>query len=680
MIKVSVVVPIYNVKAYIDECIMSLVNQSLQEIDIILVDDGSSDGSQNICDNFAARYENVRVIHKENNGLGSARNVGLEVAIGKYVYFIDGDDSLKKDALEKLYRHAERETLDVILFSAECFSDGLGIEYNANEYRRTKCLNEVISGKELFIRLMEANEYYASIPLRFYRTEYLKEKEYCFPEDIIHEDEIYAYWSLIQAKKALCISDRFYNRRFRAGSIMTSKKAYNSCIGYLYTWKQIMMSLNDLTDWNYSEIQNTIRFANSRLGIVANLYAFSLDKRERRQIKKYLAEIKDIVKNNELIILNKQLYLFLFVPLMFCVLFKILNFKNILYKKMIDTIEKISLSLAIIKLQFAHVCDKSCVILIGTPTHGNLGDQAIVLSEKKMISQTKYKHSIVEICSKNYLKYSNRIQKAVSPNDVIIIDGGGSMGTLWVNNEYRFRDIILRFSNNNIYIFPQTIYYGSEGWEEKVLKESELAYSSHPNLTIFCRDIDSFKFAKVHFSNNRIIHTPDMVLSLYPQKFRLQRKDKVLICFRDDLENTNNEMKKRLLNIIRKTRLKVEATSTLTGGYINTFSRKKEVNRKLKEFASVKLVVTDRLHALIFCALTGTPCIAIDNLSKKVSGTYDWVNDLSYLTLVKNENDIKDLNVEDIMSKADEFENLNHLCNKYEELKGIVCNDRKKCW
>lgn len=297
MVKVSVVVPVYNVKMYLDECVNSLLGQTLNDIDIILVDDGSTDGSQIMCDKYAEQYDSVRVIHKKNGGLGSARNVGLDAAIGKYVYFIDSDDSIKKESLEELYRLAEKDSLDVILFSAECFSDEEGINYNPDEYRKTQALDEVLLGKDLFIRLVDAGEYYASIPMRFYRTEYLQKKEYRFPEDIIHEDEIVAYWSLIQAKSALSISDRFYNRRFRSGSIMTSKRAYDSSKGYIYTWKQMMLSLGELSDWNESEKDMSIRYANSLLGIVAGLYANELDRVERQQIRNSIDEIKKVVKD-----------------------------------------------------------------------------------------------------------------------------------------------------------------------------------------------------------------------------------------------------------------------------------------------------------------------------------------------------------------------------------------------
>ena len=121
--KVSVIVPVYNVEDYLEECVNSLVGQTLEDIEILLIDDGSTDLSGVMCDGYAEKYPNVSVIHKTNGGLGDARNVGTRVAKGKYIYFIDSDDLLEKCALQYLYDEAEKKYLDVVLFSAECFTD-----------------------------------------------------------------------------------------------------------------------------------------------------------------------------------------------------------------------------------------------------------------------------------------------------------------------------------------------------------------------------------------------------------------------------------------------------------------------------------------------------------------------------------------------------------------------------
>ena len=335
--------------------------------------------------------------------------------------------------------------------------------------------------------------------------------------------------------------------------------------------------------------------------------------------------------------------------------------------------ERCALSMAFVKLRYLHAKNRKSVVLIGTPTHGNLGDQAIVLAERDMLQGLGYGHDIVEICSSNYLRHADRIQAAVSPEDVLIIDGGGSMGTLWVHNEYRFRDVVSRFPENTILIFPQTIYYGKEDWEQEVLRESIPVYQGHPDLTVSCRDMDSFEFAKKHRLSGRILYTPDVVLSFYPQGYGLEREQKALLCYRDDIEaDLDMGLKDEIEGIIRELPLEIGITSTLTGGYINSLNRKKEVRRKWEEFAGVQLVVTDRLHAMIFCALTGTPCIALDNLSRKVSGQYAWISGLPYIVLIRDRKDIRNLDMDVLLSNAGRFEELGLLKESFMELGDMV--------
>lgn len=118
---VSVIVPIYNVEKYLAECVDSILGQTFQDIEVILVDDGSSDRSGQMADDYAAQDTRVKVIHKENGGLSSARNAGMKVARGQYIYYCDSDDYISRDAIEILYDTAIRNDLDMVLFNADSF-------------------------------------------------------------------------------------------------------------------------------------------------------------------------------------------------------------------------------------------------------------------------------------------------------------------------------------------------------------------------------------------------------------------------------------------------------------------------------------------------------------------------------------------------------------------------------
>ena len=114
-ITVSVVVPVYKVERYLERCVNSLVNQTLDSMEIILVDDGSPDQCPKMCDLFAEKYNQIRVVHKKNGGLSSARNAGIEIAKGKYIGFVDSDDDVELDMYEKMYKVAEREMVDMVM-------------------------------------------------------------------------------------------------------------------------------------------------------------------------------------------------------------------------------------------------------------------------------------------------------------------------------------------------------------------------------------------------------------------------------------------------------------------------------------------------------------------------------------------------------------------------------------
>lgn len=311
-IKVSVIVPVYNVEKYLEECVDSLIGQTLKEIEILLIDDGSTDSSGKICDRYAQRYDNIRVIHKTNGGLGEARNVGASEAVGKYIYFIDSDDYLKLEALEFLYKEAESKQLDIIMFSAECFSADSDIYFNPDEYKRTRFLFEVKSGEELFFDLFSVKEYYASIPLRFYNRDFFKKNNYKFP-DIIHEDELPGFLSLIEADNAECIDARFYKRRFRKGSIMTSEKAYKSAVGYAQTWMELIDFYKKTTSQYKKEYWI---FSQKYLKIIINLYYKSFEKNEKIQFESICKKIKQLSKDNYKC-LDKNIQVFLFSPVIY---------------------------------------------------------------------------------------------------------------------------------------------------------------------------------------------------------------------------------------------------------------------------------------------------------------------------------------------------------------------------
>ncbi len=233
MAAVSVIVPIYNVVQYVGECIESILNQTFQDIEIILVNDGSTDGSDKIAKDFARQNDKIILISQKNAGLSAARNKGLQAAGGKYVYFIDSDDFLAPAALERLWEVSEREQLDILYFAAHMHYESKQMQRQyANSYLRKGSYPKTVSGKNLLTELIRNQDYIASACLQFIRREYLEDRGICFCEGIIHEDNLFTFETMVKAGRTRCISDLLYYRRMRSDSIMTAKKTAANLEGY----------------------------------------------------------------------------------------------------------------------------------------------------------------------------------------------------------------------------------------------------------------------------------------------------------------------------------------------------------------------------------------------------------------------------------------------------------------
>lgn len=230
---VSVIVPAYNVEKYIGECLDSLLAQRYHNLEVICINDGSTDGTLHIIESYYERFSNMAsrlIVHsQENRGLSAARNAGLEIATGKYIYFLDSDDKIVPEAIAELVVISEREKLDQVIFSSDVFTNEKGelIDRQVKGFHKYYTLPNAIcghlmTGDELFHELINLQHFHASQPLRFYRVTPLKEHGCRFPVGMLHEDNYFAPLSLRFAKRAIAINRRYYQRRVRSGSIMTS--------------------------------------------------------------------------------------------------------------------------------------------------------------------------------------------------------------------------------------------------------------------------------------------------------------------------------------------------------------------------------------------------------------------------------------------------------------------------
>lgn len=204
---VSVIVPVYNIKKYIERCLKSLLVQNYKNIEIIVVDDGATDGSGEICDRFAKLDNRVRVFHKKNGGLSSARNFGIKKARGEYICLVDGDDYVERDFVGAMLEIAEGKNADIVV----CGYNGM------------VPADKTLSGKDAVIKLLVEQENLEIIAWnKLYRKKLFDEIEY--PEGRNYEDTLTTYKLLARAKKVSYIPTSLYKYVERDGSITNSDK------------------------------------------------------------------------------------------------------------------------------------------------------------------------------------------------------------------------------------------------------------------------------------------------------------------------------------------------------------------------------------------------------------------------------------------------------------------------
>ena len=224
--KVSVIIPAYNVEEFLPECIESVINQTLKDIEIVCVNDGSPDSSLSIIEAYAEKDNRISVISQRNGGLSAARNIGTRCSRGEYIYYLDSDDYILPQTLEKLYDCSIENDLDILMFGAESFFENNEIKKAnmnyVNYYKRENLFSQPVSGDVMFKTLLDKNLFRSSVPLQFFKRDFFLKTGIEFKQGIYHEDELFSALILVQAEKTMCITDEFYMRRVRGDSIMTS--------------------------------------------------------------------------------------------------------------------------------------------------------------------------------------------------------------------------------------------------------------------------------------------------------------------------------------------------------------------------------------------------------------------------------------------------------------------------
>ncbi len=254
IIRTSVIIPVYNTKRYLRECIDSVLLQSQKEIEIILVDDGSTDGSSEIIKEYANNYPFITAIYQKNQKQGAARNAGARIASGEYIYFLDSDDYIDEKTLSECYKIAKKQDLDFLMFDAIEFSEediNDAKEKDGMNYDRSNLSieNKVYTGVEFWEEFYSKSGVLTSVPLLYINNAFFKKNDLFFEENVFYEDcdwiaKIYEY-----AQRITYIPYKFYYRRYRVCSTVMMNYTdvhFHSCIVLLKKLLDMFIKSEDI--------------------------------------------------------------------------------------------------------------------------------------------------------------------------------------------------------------------------------------------------------------------------------------------------------------------------------------------------------------------------------------------------------------------------------------------------
>lgn len=243
--ELSIIIPVYNSSKFLRECLDSILKQDSYEYEIICVDDGSEDNSLDILHEYEKLFYNYKIIKQEHRGLAAARNNGIKVSCGEYIYFVDSDDIVGDNFINNALMRAKNEKLDVLMFSFENFATD-NVTYRKYEERilkikRTEAPDIILSGIKMMKYLFERNEYYPMVWIQIAKRSLLFDKQIMFYEGFVFEDMLYTFRLLWHSKRVRSITDVGYKKRIHEESICGRPENIHNVESLWHNYKKLMV-------------------------------------------------------------------------------------------------------------------------------------------------------------------------------------------------------------------------------------------------------------------------------------------------------------------------------------------------------------------------------------------------------------------------------------------------------
>lgn len=308
---------------------------------------------------------------------------------------------------------------------------------------------------------------------------------------------------------------------------------------------------------------------------------------------------------------------------------------------------------------FAHEDGIHKAYLFVAPDYGNIGDHAIAHAERAFFAE-RMGIELAEVPVNRYKELAEVARHHIVSGDLVLITGGGFLGSLWLNTEQMSRQVVEQYPHNPIVILPQTLYWDQSEHVCSEIARTRAIYESHQNLTICARDPVSYELVRKYYPNCRVVMVPDMVLSRRWDEFfdSPAEREGALLCLKQDKESIlSGDDESRLIGVCEELCGVAAVTDTYRKEPIRLTERLALLRLKLNEFRQASLCITDRLHGVIFSAVAGTPCVALNNCNHKLRESTKFIEYLPYIRFADSIDEVKPLAREVMSVENPNFDN-----------------------
>ena len=499
---ISVIVIGYNIEKYIDRCMKSIMELEYSDYEVIYVDDGSTDATLS----KAKKYEdNVHVISKKNGGIISARKEGLRNAKGEYVFFIDGDDWVNKELLSNLAKDVNigGRTMDIVCSNMyrQCKDESFWIQLNGIE-------SGLCEGKKYLEYILNDKNNHHMFP-KLFRKDFLVNAGYMdYPNITIAEDLLTN--AFLGKHNPLVYFNNSVNYYYCYNSTSVIRRGDSGLLKQIETLELMEAYLKEsFTDYSMRQLMDYQWFLYYYTYIidaetkVSKRVKAKLGLKIKARIREYWNNPYSVEKIKALLMSQRCiLYGYEICPHVMIVAEPVIKCIAKIKKHIMGTSGRMAEKKYIkeMKLYYQNktqeiinnISEKRNIFLIGTSDRSNLGDHLIALSAKQILEDCFNNYTVHEITGDHFRNERSQLAKVISNQDVIFITGGGFLGDLWMDEEQMVRDILKDYSNNQVIVLPQTIYFASNNSNVNEYVNTQKKYDAHKDLTLFARDSQSY--------------------------------------------------------------------------------------------------------------------------------------------------------------------------------------------